>query len=378
MNEMQSERNEKVEDWLALFHAPGLKPKTLDALLDHFGDARSVCAASASELAEFNVSQAAQSFLRAPASEFYDADLRWLDDPLNHIVPKPSPSYPAQLKNLSGAPPVLFVRGDVKLLNDPQIAIVGSRTPTPSGKEQVAEFAAALARKGLVITSGLAKGIDAGAHRTALNINAPTIAVVATGINVCYPSAHQSLAQRIVACGALVSEFSVNTTPRPEHFPQRNRIISGLAMGVLVVEAGHKSGALTTARFSGEYGRDVFAIPSSIRNPMAQGCHRLIQQGAKLVQSPDDVFVDIAARIQLEPPADLAPEAPAKPGKAGTDDADLDAAYRGLLECMGYEPVMPDTLVERSGLAAAEVASMLLVLEMKGCVASDNGFYTRV
>lgn len=360
-------------DWLALRHAPGLTPKAAGALLAEFGDARTVREACACGDAPLRLGAETLAFLRAPASADYDADLRWAEEPLNHVVPKTSPDYPARFEHLPRAPMLLFVRGDVRLLNDPQIAVVGARKPTPAGEETAAEFSAAFARKGLAITSGLAKGVDACAHRAALRLKAPTLAVVATGLNKCYPPAHAELARQIAEGGALVSEFPANVTPRPEYFPQRNRIISGLSLGVVVVEAGEKSGALITARLAGEYGREVFAIPGSIRNPMTQGCHKLIQQGAKLVQSPEDVFVDLASQLRseaLEPAPDDAPQ-------AATGEA-LDPAYRVLLDGMGYDPVGIDALVERCSLPVAEVASMLLVLEMRGLVSSNNGFYMRI
>ena len=375
----KTEDGKASEDWLALFHAPGLTPNKTQALLEHFGDARAVREACVGGDAPFRLARETTAFLRAPASAACDADLRWLDEPLNRLVPRTSPDYPAQFEHLPGMPPVLFVRGDVGLLNDPQVAVVGARTPTPSGEEHAAEFTAALARKGLVITSGLARGVDARAHLTALKIKAPTLAVVATGLNLCYPKEHAKMSRRIVdEGGALVSEFTVNAPPRVESFPRRNRIISALSLAVLVVEAGAKSGALITARLAGEYGREVFAIPGSIRNPMAQGCHFLIRQGAKLTQSPDDVFVDIASRIKLESPdlLEVAAE-PDEPDGSG-ETGQIDGAQRALLEHMGYDPVGVDTLVERCGLPVAEVASALLVLEMKGAVASTNGLYTRI
>ena len=381
----------EVEDWLALRHAPQLTPRAINSLLEHFGNARAIRDASQSELASFNVSATTRRFLARPVSAKYDKDLRWLDDPLNHIIPKSADEYPEQLKNLAGAPIMLFVRGDVSLLSDPQIAIVGARKPTPLGAEYTREFAAAFARKGLVVTSGFAQGVDAYAHRTAVAVNTPTIAVLGTGVDVCYPRKHRGLAEEIVqngTLGALVSEFSVGTPPRGENFPQRNRIISGLSLGVLVVEAGYKSGALITARHAAEYGRDVFAIPGSIRNPMAQGCHKLIQQGAKLVQSPDDVFAEIAGHIQLDLsealPEDLeldkesGKEFDKHGGHDGKSDNKLDKKQSKLLELVGYDPVMIDTIVERSQLPVTEVIPVMLILEMKGYIASDNGFYTRI
>lgn len=373
------------EHSLALLHAPGLTHQAVTVLLKHFGNAGEVCrAAKDGALAEhFNkhLSPDTEYFLKAPSGQAYENDLRWLEKPNRHLIPITAPEYPIRLREDKSAPIALFVRGDTTLLCDPQIAIVGTRQPTPAGAEITAEFAASLGRKGLIITSGLATGVDSHAHRAALRINAPTIAAVGTGLNVCYPRQNASLAEQIAESGALVSEFPCDTPAKREHFPRRNRIISGMSLGVVVVEAGYKSGALITARLAGEQGRDVFAVPGSIRNPMARGCHRLIGQGARLVQSPDEVFEGIAGRIS---PEDLGRSSPGAPGAEDGDGKPAvcgeppDKKHKQLLEQMGYDPVSPDTLVERCNQPAAEIASMLLVLELEGYVISQNGFYSRV
>ncbi|HDP89853.1 MAG TPA: DNA-protecting protein DprA, partial [Thioalkalivibrio sp.] len=256
-----------------------------------------------------------------------------------------------------------FVAGEPRLLLTPQLAIVGSRHPTPGGRESAYEFARHLAGHGLTITSGLALGIDAAAHEGALAAPGLTVAVAATGLDRVYPSRHRALAHEIAEQGALVSEFSVGTGTRAEHFPRRNRIISGLAVGTLVVEAALRSGSLITARLATDQGREVFAIPGSIHNPLARGCHRLIRDGAKLVETAQDILEEL----------DLSPTA--GPPEQATDapTVELDAEYHHLLMCMGYDPVPIDTLVQRSGLTTEAVSSMLLVLELRNLVASLNG-----
>jgi DNA processing protein len=258
-------------------------------------------------------------------------------------------------------------------LKDPQVAIVGSRHPTPGGLENTASFTKFLASVGLTITSGLARGIDAVAHETALTNGGISIAVAATGLDRVYPAMHRELAQRIASQGALVSEFPLGTPVKAQHFPQRNRIISGLSLGTLVVEAARRSGSLITARFAAEQGRDVFALPGSIHNPVARGCHKLIRQGATLVENPQDILEQLASQIELsdEPALDTA------------EDKDtsltLDDDYRLVLDTLGHDPTSIDTLVERSTLTSEAVSSMLLILELKGYVASTaGGLYVRL
>jgi DNA processing protein len=253
-----------------------------------------------------------------------------------------------------------------------QLAMVGSRNPTPGGVRTATDFAAHLARAGLVITSGLALGIDAASHAGALEAGQPTIAVMGTGLDRVYPGSHRELAHRIAEQGALVSEFPVGSQPRPENFPRRNRIISGLSLGTLVVEAASRSGSLISARCAADQGREVFAIPGSIHNPLARGCHALIRQGAKLVETAGDVVNELGALAlagtlqEVANPA--AAEAPA-----------LDPEYATLLDAIGFDPVPVDVLVATCGLTPAEVSSMLLQLELRGFVASSpGGLYNRL
>lgn len=284
------------------------------------------------------------------------------------------PRFPEQLAAVRGCPDALYVRGDPAVLALPQLAIVGSRAATRAGRETAFEFAAALAARGLAITSGLATGIDAAAHRGALAAGGVTIAVCATGLDRTYPPEHAALADEIAAAGALVSEFPAGTPPAARHFPQRNRVISGLARGVLVVEAAARSGSLITARHAADQGRDVLAVPGSIRDALARGCHRLIKDGAALVETPDDVLFALGL-AELE--ADLVPDIAAGTD-AGKSRAVLDSDAEMLLNALGFEPADFDRLVERTGLAVQAVASKLQMLELEGRVESlAGGRYSR-
>jgi len=284
------------------------------------------------------------------------------------------PGYPAQLAAVRGCPAVLFVRGDPAALALPQLAIVGSRAASPAGCETAFEFAAALAARGLAITSGLAAGIDAAAHRGALAADGVTIAVCGTGLDRVYPAEHATLAAAIARRGALVSEFPAGTPPLAENFPRRNRVMSGLSLGVLVVEAAARSGSLITARHAGEQGREVLAVPGSIRNALARGCHRLIRDGAALVETPEDVIEALGFRGFL----------PANPAACAAADAEipgarLDSEAEILLNALGFEPADLDRLVERTGFPPQAVVSKLQLLELEGRVESlAGGRFSRI
>ncbi|HEV2109706.1 MAG TPA: DNA-processing protein DprA [Gammaproteobacteria bacterium] len=281
--------------------------------------------------------------------------------------------FPPLLKQIPDPPVALFLRGDAGLLASPQLAMVGSRNPSVEGRRNAEEFAAYLSRCGLTIVSGMALGIDAASHRGALKAGGPTLAVWGTGLDRPYPPRNLDLAEEIAARGLLVSEFAPGTPPLPTHFPRRNRIISGLAVGTLVVEAASRSGSLITARLASEQGREVFAIPGSIHNPMARGCHRLLREGAKLVESAADILEELAPLLKLELPA-------AEPAAEGASAAPPeDPEYRLLLNSLDFAPTSVDSLVERTGLTPDVVSSMLLMLELQGHVeASPGGRYSRV
>jgi DNA processing protein len=293
------------------------------------------------------------------------ATAAWLDDRANCIIEPGAPAYPAQLQAADPRAPRLFVRGDPGCLSLPQLAIVGSRNATPAGRDTARSFAGFLAARGFVITSGLAEGIDAAAHEGALDAGGRTVAVCGTGLDRVYPRRHGALAARIVRDGgALASEQPPGMGPLRHHFPRRNRIISGLSLGTLVVEASSTSGALITARHAGEQGREVFAVPGSIHNPLSRGCHGLIRSGATLVETAADIVEQLGAA--LGGLASLATVATPAAGAAGPPDDD--PQYQQLLAAMGHDPVDVDTLVIRSGLTTGEVSSMLLLLEMQGRV----------
>ena len=318
---------------------------------------------------------AAKAFLAAPDEPALEADLRWIESSGAKLIACGTPGYPPLLVQTVGAPPVLYVLGDVEALSTPQLAMVGSRNPTAGGKSTAKEFAAYFGRAGLGITSGLALGIDAASHEGALQSSGLTIAVCGHGLDQVYPSQHQALAARIRGSGALVSEFPPRTPPLRGHFPQRNRIISGLSLGTLVVEAARRSGSLITARCALEQSREVFAIPGSIHNPLARGCHKLIREGAKLVETADDVLSELQIPVIEQP---LVPARTSAEKSAGQASA-LDKDYEMLLDALGFEPSSIDALAQRSGLQSESVASMLLILELEGRVAPHpGGRYGRV
>jgi DNA processing protein len=307
-----------------------------------------------------------------------DEALGWLDHGRRQLVHRAHPAWPALLKDVADAPLALFTEGDPTLLGYPLLAIVGSRHPTPAGIENAAAFAGHLAGRGIGICSGLASGIDAAAHQGALGAAGVTVAVLGCGPDQVYPAENRELFRSIAASGLLVSEYPPGTPPRRENFPRRNRLISGLSLGTLVVEAARRSGSLITARLAGEQGREVFAIPGSIHNPMARGCHRLIREGAVLVETADDILRELGplAAAAAEGPGD-GPENAAETGPSV--ESGLDPEYAKLLEAFGFEAVTADILARRTGLTAAEVSSMLLILELQGHVGSaPGGRYTRV
>lgn len=364
----------ELAHWLALHRAPGLGPIGFHRLLERFGCPRAVLAAGQQVLRSVGLPEATIGYLMAPDWAAIEADLRWAEQPEHHLLALADDGYPAQLRQLSDPPPVLFVNGHLGLLHSPQVAIVGSRRPTASGREIAYGFAKNLATAGVIITSGMAYGIDAAAHLGALAGSGGTIAVLGNGLDLIYPRRHGKLAERIAAVGALVSELPLGTPPLAAHFPHRNRIISGLSLGVVVVEAGQRSGSLISARLAANQGREVFAVPGSIFNPLARGCHALIRDGAALVESAGEVL----EILRLVPSGVGSQDITEADSTAAGEEA-LDADHRRVLSALGHEPVSFDTLVERTGLTAHSVSSMLLVLELRGYVSlATGGLYCRV
>lgn len=359
--------------WLALHRTPGLGAIKFQRLLRLFPSPRDFFALPVSERRSvLPLPPAGRAFLAAPCWDKVEPDLRWVEGESQHILTLHDPAYPALLREIPDPPPLLFVRGDPGLLSRPQMAIVGSRNPSSGGRSLAEDFAQSLGLAGLVVTSGLALGIDAASHRGALRAGGNTVAVAGTGPDRIYPARHRELAQSIVERGAIVSEFSPGTPALPANFPRRNRIISGLSLGVLVVEAACKSGSLITARLAAEQGREVFALPGSIHNPLARGCHRLIRQGAKLVEEVNDILEE------LGPLAAFTTQQLAENTAGDVDSDAVPGDQQQLLVALGFEPVSIDALVARSGLTADVVSSMLLNMELQGRVTSNGGHYCRV
>ncbi len=276
--------------------------------------------------------------------------------------------YPTLLKEMPDPPPVLFIRGDRNLLDSLQVAMVGTRNPSPMAMKTARAFAKSFADFGLTVTSGLALGVDQAAHKGALDSTGKTIAVAATGLDRVYPASHKALAAEIIETGALVSEFPIGTQPKPGYFPRRNRIISGLSLGVLVVEAAIKSGTLVTAKHAMEQGREVFAIPGSIHNPLAKGCHHLIRQGAKLVETADDVLEELGHLSRA-----AVGEENGQNKAMAENDLPIEGDYAALLDKMGFDPTSVDELIAETHFTAEEISSMLLVMELEGLVSSAPG-----
>ena len=359
-----------IRDWLRLAHAGGLHGHRLDALLQRFGSPREIGAAPARALREIGLRPQSIERLAVSGDRAIDAALAWLDRPGQHLLTWRDERYPPLLREISDPPILLFVRGNPDSLLWPQLAIVGSRKASAGARENAWRFAAELARSGFVITSGLARGVDAAAHRGSLSVQGTTIAVCATGPEQIYPPAHAGLAQDIAKQGAVITEYLPGSGPRPHRFPRRNRIISGLATGALVVEAGERSGALITARLAAEQGREVFALPGSIHNPLARGCHRLIRDGAKLVEKARDIVDELGALLGHVAEG-IEQNAPRREKPRGGNE--LEATQKQLLALMNWDPVSIDQLVSRSGLTAAEVSSMLVFLELAGRVEALAG-----
>ena len=359
--------------WLALIRAPRLGSAGALRLLQHCGSAAGCFTPGRPLPTSLELHPETRTYLGAADFSAAEQDLAWMQKAQVRLIPLDHPEFPPLLRQIPDPPFALFTRGDTSLLSAPQLAMVGSRNPSVEGRRNAEEFAAYLVRCGLVITSGMALGIDAASHRGALKGGGKTVAVWGTGLDRPYPPRNRDLADEIAAQGVLVSEFPPGTPPLPTHYPRRNRLISGLAVGTLVVEAAGRSGSLITARLASEQGREVFAIPGSIHNPMARGCHQLLREGAKLVESAGDILEELAPLLQLDLPA---AEPESEPASAGAPE---DPEYRLLLKSLDFAPTSVDSLVERTGLTPEVVSSMLLMLELQGHVeASPGGRYSRV
>ncbi len=385
----------ELNTWLSLVHTRGLGPKLLRKLLAGFGSVDAITSASDSKLADIGLSRKVIAAMNNVDQALIDADINWLqegDD--RHVLTLDSALYPALLKEIADPPIVLYVRGDPEVLQTPQLAIIGSRKPGPGAQVNAQRLAGEIASFGITITSGLALGVDAIAHRATLDANGFTVAVTATGLDRVYPASHQSLAQEIAASGAIISEFPIGTNPQPAYFPRRNRIISGLSYGTLVVEAALKSGTLTTAAHATEQGREVFAIPGNIDNPQARGSHALLKDGATLVETSADILRQLAPVIPksidfvTNPDTATAPKnpSPTLPAlnkeatiprtkacpKKFTNAADNDKQST-VVAAIEYEPLSLDELVEVTGYDIITITNLTLELELHGSIETVAG-----
>lgn len=366
----------KLEYWLALNNARNLSPLVCIRLLQRYGSPQAILNAKVNELQACSVKPEAIAELQHPDWQEIAKQCRWAEQAGHHVLTLADERYPHLLKNIADPPPVLFVNGNPAVLSQPQIALVGSRSPSPGGLRAAKELAGALAQAGLAVTSGLALGVDGASHLGALAAHGVTIAVLGSGLLKIYPERHQPLAAEIAETGAVISEFAPEMAPLAINFPRRNRIISGLSLGVCVIEAALKSGSLITAKLAIEQGREVFAVPGSIYNAKAQGCHILIQEGAKLVGG----ISDILAEIKLTGAFAIGEQPKPHPLQSCIISLplELDSDRRQLLQCVGFEPTVVDQIIYQSGLSAAQVTGLLLDLELKGYIQSAAGGYQRV
>jgi len=372
---MDTHSTEELHNRLKLVRG-NLPPNRLFKLIEAFNSTAEIFNASTQQLQNTGLSDEQIDRLQNINTADVDRDLAWLENTGHGIVFYDDPAYPQKLLEIDDPAYALFYIGDLDYLQQPQLAIVGSRSPSASGKQIAENFAEHLSNAGLTITSGLAYGIDSASHKGALKGVAGSIAVVANGLHSIYPKANTALAQSISENGCIISESPVGTEPHKGLFPRRNRIISGLSIGTLVVEAAIKSGSLITSRHAMEQGREVFAIPGSIHNPLSKGCHSLIKSGAKLVEAASDILEELLPLVNCNSIRHTSPAENARTGSIESD-IELDSSYQMLLKHMEYEPVAIDELVERSNLDVSEVASMLLILELQGHVVSQNGRYSR-
>ena len=383
---------------LKLWRTPGIGPMSMRRLIQQLGSAEAVFNVSGQLLQTTGLKAPVIEAIQSPSADTLagaELDLKWYTSSAQrHILTPEHEHYPALLTDIDTTPPLLFAVGQTALLTDPQLAIIGSRNPSREGRDNAYAFAAYLTEHGLTITSGLAEGIDATSHQAALESGGATIAVVGTGLDMVYPSQNRKLAEQISQSGLILSEYPIGTKPLPQHFPRRNRIISGLSVGTLVVEATLKSGSLVTAKHAMEQGREVFAIPGSIHNPMARGCHQLIRQGAKLVETAQDILEEIAAQLApylqegSSPTPSLSLTSKARSNRSNLVEQnkkpvfeitwDMDEEHKSILSALGSEPLPVDQIIINTGLTAEVVSSILLMLELQGyVVACGGGHYMR-
>jgi DNA processing protein len=348
-----------LASWITLSQIPGLGNEGLRHLLQAFGSPEAVLDASVSSLANYVKPAVAQSISQGIGNSSLEPVAVWLEDPVNCILTLADPDYPRSLLNIADPPLLLYVKGRRDLMNVRSLAVVGSRNATAQGLRNAEAFSRSVSDAGLCVVSGMAHGIDAAAHLGGLQGIGSSIAVVGTGLDKVYPAANRELAHHLAKSGAIISEFSLGTPPLAANFPRRNRIISGLSLGCLVVEASVQSGSLITARMAAEQGREVFAIPGSIHSPQSKGCHALIKQGAKLVENAQDILEEL--------------------GFHSNSATQSTSAEHPLFMHLGFDPVDSESLVLRSGLTIGELSAILLQLELDGHIASlPGGLYQRI
>jgi DNA processing protein len=353
---------EDIQRWLTLNQIPGLGNAGLCQLLAKFGSPAAIFNASISQLREVVSTEIAEKINLGIDIDTISPTLKWLEKDNAHLITLADENYPKQLLEISNPPAVLFAIGNLHWLNHPAIAMVGSRSATPQGEKNAEDFAMNLCNQGLCVVSGMALGIDGAAHRGALKANGATIAVVGTGLDIVYPARHRDLAHKIAERGLIISEFALGTPSKAQNFPRRNRLISGLSLGCLVVEANVDSGSLITARLATEQGREVFAIPGSIHSPVAKGCHQLIKQGAKLVENTQDIleeinWLDLKKNLSSISPSGLMTHMGTNPSEPNV-----------VLTSMGFDPVDFDTLQSLTRLTTEALSSMLMLLELENKV----------
>jgi len=356
----------KHQAWLTLAHAYVNVAELID-LKDRFGDIETIVGQSEQRLRDTGLAGKKAQAVSSPDQKGIAAALQWLDEDRHNIVTYGTDEYPEMLTQLRGAPLLLFVNGNRDALHLPSLAIIGSRNPTRGGIRNAVEFSRHLAKSGYAIVSGLAQGIDTAAHRGALDVGGRTVAFLGHGIDRVYPAQNHDLAHQIAESGALVTEYPLGAPPDKRHFPERNRLISGLSLGALVIEAARRSGSLITARLAAEQGREVFALPGSIHNPLARGCHELIRQGAKLVETAADISAELA------PLTGYLQQNVVESTNNRSPLSDADNDYAELRKVLSHDPVTIDDLQNQSGLTIEQLSSMLLILELHGDVESLSG-----
>jgi len=356
----------KHEAWLILANAY-VSVAELLTLKDRFDDVTTIVKQSEQQLRDAGLPADKARSVATPDKDVIGATSKWLESDAHHLVRYGEDEYPEMLKELRGAPLLMYVNGDVDALHLPSLAIIGSRNPTRGGVRNAIEFSRHLAGSGYTIVSGLAQGIDTAAHRGALDAGGQTVAFLGHGIDRVYPAQNHELAHQIADNGALVTEYPLGAPPDKWHFPERNRLISGLSLGTLVIEAARRSGSLITARLAAEQGREVFALPGSIHNPLSRGCHELIRQGAKLVETAADISAELA------PLTAHLRQTLVESGKSEAPPPDGDTDYLELRKFLSHDPTTIDDLESQSGLTIDQLSSMLLILELHGEVESLSG-----